>query len=202
MQESNNTEGQAGEVGAAPENVVPMRRTLQEKMLDKKVKKQQQKREERKKFLLSKGVPDQVADQIIAQEEFNNLPIDQKVALFGQELGRLQGSISQAMRQMAQEMVALRQNQEVIADSFDVNLRMLERILVRLGIDEETQKKVLDEVSKEFFEEKKRQAEERAKQEAAASEPQKEEAKTEQQLVEEELKAAQSESAGIVTAKS
>lgn len=151
------------EVGTAPENVVPIRRTMQEKFANKRELKARKAREERKVFLKSKGVPEELIEQVLDQEDYNKLPIDQKVARLEQSVGQLQGFISHALRQLSNEMVALRENQEEIADSFDINFKMLEEILVSLNVSEDTQKEILTRTRTAFFDEKVKMLEERKK---------------------------------------
>lgn len=196
-------------IGTAPDNIVPLKmppRTQQQKMMDKQRNKAERLRQERRKQLLDNKVPEQLVDQIIQQEEYNRLPIDQKVLHLQHAVNQIQGSISQAMRQMASEMVALWRNQEEIADAFDINLQMLEQILIKLGVDEAFQKAILDETTKKFYEKKKLIEEEKAKarqaaQEASAapqekSSPNKE---LEQKDIEAEFKKTDSEASGIVS---
>lgn len=156
------------EVGTAPENVVPIKRTMQEKFANKRELKAKKARDERREFLKKKGVPEEVIEQVLEQEAYNKLPIDQKVARLEQSVGQLQGFLAHALRQLSDEMVALRENQEEIADSFDINFKMLEEILVSLGITEEQQKDILTRTRTAFFEEKVRILDEKKKAAEAA----------------------------------
>lgn len=132
--------------------------------------KAQRKRQERREELIKNGVPENLVDQVLQQEEYRKLPIDQKVHHLEMTIAHAQSVFTDTMKKLASEMIALRSNQEEIADAFDVNLRALERVLVKLGIKEEDQKAILEEVTKEFYEVKRKRAEARA---AAQKDPEK-----------------------------
>lgn len=143
-------------------------------------------REARKVELLAKGLKEDQVEAVLAQEAFMRLPIDQKVYHLMQAVHSAQKIYSDTIKELSREMVALHQNQEAIADAFDINLRAIEKHLLALGISSETQKKIVQEVSEAFMKEK-------AQLKKPAEDP-------EQKAVEAELKAAQEEqSATILT---
>jgi oligoendopeptidase F len=190
------------EVAAPADNVITLKqppRTVQQRVQDKHKAKADRLKKERREQLLKNKVPEQLVDQIIEQEEYTRLPIDQKVHHLQASVSQIQGGISQALRQMAAEMIALRNNQEAIADAFDINLKMIERVLVKLGIDEATQKAILEDVNKEFVEEKKKYLEEKARLKEAAKAASEAPAPSTETVVEKEFKAADAEATGIIT---
>lgn len=108
----------------------------------------------RREKLLSDGVSEEQVEQILAAEEFYRLPIDQRVNALMAAINRAQRVYTDTIRELATEMVALRQNQEALADAMDINLRAVEHHLTSLGVTKETQSSVLEKVTKAFMEEK------------------------------------------------
>ena len=163
----------------APNNVTPIRhKTKDEKRIDA-----------RRKELLASGIKEEQVEGVLAQEEFRRLPIDQKVNFLMDSIHNAQRIYNETIRELAGEMVALRQNQEAIADAFDVNLKALEKVLGTLGVSEETLKSILEKVTQEFLTEK-------AAQQAAKKDPEK-------AVVEQEIShSIAEESAGVVITSS
>jgi len=128
-------------------------------------KKAIKKRDELRANLLKRGIPENLIEQAMAQEEYKALPIDQKLASLEFSVSHTQRVINDAFRNLAHEMVILRNNQEEIADAFDINLRVIEKVFIKMGVEDSVQKAILAEVTKEFTEIKeKRKAEEALKQ--------------------------------------
>lgn len=117
-------------------------------------KKSEIEKEARRQKLLSEGVPEEKVEQVLAAEEFYRLPIDQRVNALLAAVNRAQRVYTETIQGLAGEMVALRQNQEAIADAFDINLRAVESHLATLGITKEVQASVLEKVTQVFMQEK------------------------------------------------
>lgn len=117
-------------------------------------KKSEIEKEARRQKLLSEGVPEEKVEQVLAAEEFYRLPIDQRVNALLAAVNRAQRVYTETIQGLAGEMVALRQNQEAIADAFDINLRAVESHLTTLGITKEVQASVLEKVTQVFMQEK------------------------------------------------
>lgn len=117
-------------------------------------KKSDAEREARRQKLLSEGMPEEKVEQVLAAEEFYRLPIDQRVNALMVAVNRAQRVYTETIQELAGEMVALRQNQEAIADAFDINLRAVESHLTTLGITKEVQASVLEKVTQVFMQEK------------------------------------------------
>ena len=137
----------------------------------------------RRQELLKLGVPENQVEGVLAQEEFRRLPIDQKVNHLMDAIHTAQRIYNETLRELSQEMIALHQNQESIADAFDMNLKAIEKHLLALGITADKQKEVMAKVTEEFMTEK-------AAQQAAKADPEK-------ALVEKELEEANKESSSL-----
>jgi DNA polymerase III alpha subunit len=105
-------------------------------------------------------------------------------------LGYVQQVFNQTMQNLSKEMVTLRENQEAIADSFDINLRAMEVMFRNLGVSDETQKSILKAIETDFFAEKEKLA--------AEQKPAPVSAMTEQARIEEELSVISSESKKVI----
>ncbi len=140
------------EVPAAPENVT----NISEAGKQPKMNKIQQKRLmmyiERRKRAINKGIPEDQVDRHLAQEDWNNAPMPEKVA-------RLEHMIASSFRGLSQDIMSLRQNQSSITDAFDMNNRMVYRMMTKLGLSAEDQKLISEEVAADFAVQQKLQAE-------------------------------------------
>ena len=108
----------------------------------------------RREKLLAEGMPTDKVEQQLAADDFIRLPIDQKVNALMSAINRAQRVYTETIQELAGEMVALRQNQEAIADAFDINLRAIETHLSGLGVTKEVQASVLEKVTQVFMKEK------------------------------------------------
>lgn len=166
------------------------------KFEEKRAKKQAKWIEDRKAELKKAGAPEEIIDRIIDQELYDKLPIDQKVSHLEHVLAHERMVLNRALNNLAGEMISLRNNQEVLADSMDCNFRAMERILTKLGMDSDTQKKVIEEVTTAFFEEKKaaataKMAEMQRANEAAEKEAKEKSEASEKERIEAELKGSE-----------
>lgn len=152
---------------------IPSKKTKDQKRLDR-----------RREELRLLGIKEERLEGILAMEEFRRLPINEKVDRLIATVQNAERIYSDTIQGLANEMIALRQNQEEIADAFDINLRGLEKMLIGLGVTEETQKSVMESVTKEFMAKK-------AAIEAAKKDPEK-------AAVESELAAASKEESATV----
>lgn len=140
----------------APENVKPADTKAQP--VPKPPTKAQLKKMEiyaqRRQRLINKGVPEAQVDAVIAREDYERLPVAEK-------LKRLEHFVASALGQLGQEMGNLRHNDGVLADAMDVNFRSIAKALTKAGVSMDDQKKIVEEVQKEM------EAEAQARAEAA-----------------------------------
>jgi hypothetical protein len=132
----------------------------QKKLSKLQIKKMQQ-YQERRRRLLNKGVPEAQVDAVIAREDYEALPV-------GDKLKRLEGFIASALGQLGQEITALRENDQVLSEAMDVNFTAVARALVKLGVPLEEQRAIIDAVNAEIEEamEKRKAAAKKAQDEA------------------------------------
>lgn len=140
---------------AAPDNVTQISEAKQQKANKIQVKKAQIWMERRKR-LINKGVPKEQVDRVLAEEDWKNMPVAEKVA-------RLEVTLTKVYQGLTRDILALRQNQGDVGAAFDINNRMVFKMMVKLGISPEDQKKISDEAHAEYI------ADEKARKEAEAA---------------------------------
>ncbi len=109
--------------------------------------------EERRRRLLNQGVPPEKVDEVIAKQDWDRLPVDKKIL-------RLERVIVGNVQGLGADLQQLRHNQNILADIMDVNFRAFEKMLVKLGLPVEEQRKLLQEAEAEIKVE--REAQQRA----------------------------------------
>lgn len=123
--------------------------------------KRQQIFQERMQRLVGKGLSPQQAVERIQREDYERLPPNEKIK-------RLEGAIVGNFQAVARDVHMLRANETSLADIMDVNFRAFEKMLVKLGLPVEEQRKLLVEAEAEIkAEQAARQAQEAAAQEQA-----------------------------------
>jgi hypothetical protein len=128
------------EIEKAPENVHQLSEA-------KKPSKADQKRHQifidRMKRKVNEGLTVQQAAQAIATEDYDRLPLDQK-------LKRLENVVHGAVEGFRSDALRLEHNERILADSMDVNFRAFQRMLRELGVSDEDQKAAVAEAAKEI----------------------------------------------------
>lgn len=114
-----------------------------QKKLSKMQMKKIQQYQERRRRLINKGVPEAQVEAVIAREDYEALPVAEK-------LKRLEGFVASALGQLGQEMSNLRHNDQVLSEAMDVNFTAIARILEKLGVSHDDQRKILDAVNEEI----------------------------------------------------
>lgn len=109
--------------------------------------------------LMSKGMNEQQAFERIQREDYERLPVIERVK-------KLEGAFMGNVQAIARDIHLLRQNESALADVMDVNFRAFEKMLVKLGLPVEEQRKLLVEAEAEIRAE--REAAEAARQAAQA----------------------------------
>jgi DNA-binding transcriptional MerR regulator len=92
---------------------------------------------DRRARALGRGIPEAQVDEMLAKEDFDRLPVDEK-------LRRTTGAIVSDLQRLQAGINNLRQNDGVLAESMDVNFRALSKILVKLGITVEEQREIMN----------------------------------------------------------
>jgi DNA-directed RNA polymerase subunit L len=123
------------------------------------------------------GMSEEAAFRAVQQEDYDNMPVDKKLL-------RFQNAVQAAINNLSRDIMELRHNDQVIADAFDINYKVIERVFAKIGISDEERKTYLEEARKELSEERQRRAEAIAKQQKEAAEAE------EKARVEAEAKAA------------
>jgi hypothetical protein len=95
---------------------------------------------ERRKRALNKGIPEDKVDQHLAKEDFERLPLETRV----------QHMIDTAFRRLAQEIVSLEYNDQMLSAAMDVNFRAIAKMLEKLGISREQQLELLKEAKEDI----------------------------------------------------
>jgi hypothetical protein len=128
--------------------------------------------QERRQRKMNEGVPEDMVDQVLAREDYDRLPVEEK-------LRRHESFVAGGIERLAQEMTNLHHNDSVLAEAMDMNFKAMSKMLEKLGIPREEQQvfmqQAIEEVTKEREErqaahaaEATRVAEARARQAAAA----------------------------------
>lgn len=95
-------------------------------------KKRIKKMEARVKELTDGGMTEDEAHVRLAREQYEALPVDQKIR-------RLEQMVSQSVAKLGEEMINLRHNDQVIADALDINFRAMAKALVKAGVSHDDQ---------------------------------------------------------------
>lgn len=102
---------------------------------------------ERRQRLINSGTPEDKVDQQMAQEDYNAMPPEKKIA-------RLEQIIQGTFQQFAQELANLRHNDGVLADAMDLNFKAFSRMLAKLGLPVEEHKAFMQQAQQEMVEER------------------------------------------------
>lgn len=107
--------------------------------------------QERRRRLLNRGVPEAQVDATLAAEDYRNLPLAERFARFEKmALGALEG--------LQRDIMSLRHNDSVIAESMDINLRAMSMCLEKAGVSKEAQSDIIKQVDGQLREERAQQA--------------------------------------------
>lgn len=120
---------------------------------------------DRMKRKVNEGLTVQQAAQAIAQEDYDRLPIEQKMR-------NLESTVAGVANGFRQDCLRLEQNDRILADSMDVNFRAFQLILRKLGVSDEDQKAAVKTAVEEI------KAERAAREAAAAAAAEAQEKKT------------------------
>ena len=85
----------------------------------------------------------QIAAMALQQEDYDNLPIDQKFQ-------RLENVVVGSLKKLGEDLVTVQHNQYSISDAFDVNYRAIAKMFAKLGIPLEEHNKFMKEAQAEF----------------------------------------------------
>lgn len=118
------------------------------KNVPKFIQKRMKNLEKRKKELKDKGLSDEEVEQTLAREEYESLPINEKVT-------RLERMVAETTQNFAKEINNLFYNDQLVADYMDINMRSVARIFAKLNVSVEEQKKITMEVQEELENERK-----------------------------------------------
>lgn len=115
--------------------------------ISSKVSKIDQKRQQifrdRMERFIAKGMTPEQAVEAIQREDYERLPVPDKIK-------RLEGALIGNLQAIAGDMSNLRKNQTDLADAMDVNFRGFEKILAKLGVSVEDQRAMLKEAEDEI----------------------------------------------------
>jgi hypothetical protein len=142
------------------------------KKLTKFEQRKQQILTDRMKRHVAAGKTPEQAYAAIQREDYDRMPVDDKVK-------RLEGMLVGNIQSLSNDVSMLHKNEKDLADVMDVNFRAFERMMVKLGLPLEEQRKILVEVEAELRAEleartaaratQQRMAEEEAKKEVLAT---------------------------------
>lgn len=118
---------------------------------------------ERVQRLVAKGKTEEEAALQIRREDYENLPISQKIV-------RLERMLLSFAREMGEDLQHLRENDWILSRATDINTRVINRCFKLAGVDQERQNAILKEVEEEFRLEEEKAKEEAVKQEMEAAE--------------------------------
>lgn len=91
---------------------------------------------------MGQGMSQQDAIARVQREDWERTPAEEKLKRFeGILFGNIEG--------LAKDMTLLKQNQEMLANIMDVNFKAFDKVLRKLGVSEEEQKKFVDEAIQE-----------------------------------------------------
>lgn len=151
-------------------------------------------RESRRSELIAAGLDEKMVERVLDQEEFERLPIDQKVNRVVASMDHHLNVMHASLKTLAKDIVALRQNDTVISDAHDVNLRGIYLMFESLGLTADKQRAFMEQAQKWLDSEK--SAQESPPEPASAKSPE----PTEMERMQAEAKAIKGESRQIVTA--
>lgn len=112
---------------------------------------------ERRKRAINKGVPEDKVDEHLAREDFEKLPLETRV----------HHMIDTAFQRLAQEIVSLQYNDQMLSAAMDVNFRAIAKMLEKLGLPRDQQLVLLKEAKEDI---ERDLAERKAKEEAQKAE--------------------------------
>lgn len=115
----------------------------QPKKLSKIDLKRMEIRAQRRQRLIGQGVPPDQVEELMAREDYEALPIEKK-------LERVHAAANASMRRLGLEMQNLHHNDQILADSMDVNFRALAKMLAELGVSEEKQKEAIEKAREDI----------------------------------------------------
>lgn len=113
---------------------------------------------ERRQRAINKGVPVEQVDAVLAREDFERLPLEERV----------HHMVDAAFRKLAEEMVALQYNDQLLSAAMDVNFRAMAKMLEKLGLPRDQQLTLLAEAKEDIEKEQKGREEAAAAATAAA----------------------------------
>lgn len=117
--------------------------TEQGKKLSKREQKKQLQYFERRQRFINAGVPEKEVDMKIAREDYDALPTDKK-------LKRLENMVQGLAAGVAQDITHIMDNQRIMADTYDINVRVIKKLLGRLGIEPAMFDEAISEVEVEW----------------------------------------------------
>lgn len=97
---------------------------------------------------------EQQAIQEIQREDYDNLPIEKK-------LSRLENIFSNTVQAISEDIMALKHNDRAVADAFDINYRMVEKLFMKLGVSDADREAIHKEALAEVQALRQKQHEER-----------------------------------------
>lgn len=103
--------------------------------------------QERRQRLLNKGVPEDQVDLVIAREDYEALPVEKKIR-------RLESMIQGLAQGASQDINGLVENDKLMADAYDINIRACRKLFQKLGITSEEFQAISEQVEAEFIAEK------------------------------------------------
>lgn len=124
-------------MNAEPEEDTQVRRLS--KIDEKRIRQYQ----ERRRRLINKGVPAEKVDQAIAEEDYRSMPVEKKFE-------RLEALVANSVKRMSSDMLALRHNDGVLADSMDSNFKAMARCLEKAGVSLADQSAIISAVNAEI----------------------------------------------------
>ena len=115
---------------------------VQQKRPTKLELKRQQIFQERMQRHIAAGKTPEQAFAAVQKEDYERLPVADKVK-------RLEGLLFGNIQGLAKDLSLLKQNQTSLADVMDVNFRAFEKMLTKLGLPAEEQRKLFEEAEAE-----------------------------------------------------
>lgn len=112
---------------------------------------------------MTKGLTEDEAALRIRREDYDSLPLSQKVV-------RLERMLLSFAREMGQDLANLRYNDWMLSRATDINTRVVSKCLSLAGVDTERQNAILKEVEEEFRKKEEEEKEAEVKQEMTAAE--------------------------------
>lgn len=129
-------------IEAAPETAQEVKQPEPRKPTKQELKRQQIFMDRIKRHM-AKGLTFQDAQRAIQKEDYDRMPIAEKVK-------RLENILAMNLHGMYQDIKLVKSNQDVLADAMDVNFKGFEKILKKLGVSDEERKQLMDEAEAEF----------------------------------------------------